>query len=366
MLGLARAQVDSGCYAGVGLGLITYRDWPEVYEGEVVASGLPVFRVRAPKLPGTVSFVEQCLVQPPIGSWVTALARQSNASQVVAHFHNAWMSGVFLPVTQSQGIDIRTIVTFHGVNGRLPERPIRYRIHRWMARRTDLFANQLTSVNRAHLPLAQSLFGIRPDRFRVIPNGVTDTGLRGCPRLKDNAVLTVGCVGAIVEGKGWHFAVEAVLRLTGEGRRIRLILAGDGPGAADARKLADAHPGVIEYRGFVQGARDTLMPELDLLLVMSDQEGLPMSIIEALSVGVPVVGTAVGGIPEAIIDGQNGCLVERSAAALYVALGSLLADSDCERLERLSRGARHAFEQRYDVRQIVGQYDSVYRFGHGT
>ena len=61
----------------------------------------------------------------------------------------------------------------------------------------------------------------------------------------------------------------------------------------------------ILLKGFVANPREMVLPKVDALVLMSEQEGLPMAIIEALSMGVPVIATAVGGVPEAVIDGQK-------------------------------------------------------------
>jgi glycosyltransferase involved in cell wall biosynthesis len=72
-----------------------------------------------------------------------------------------------------------------------------------------------------------------------------------------------------------------------------------------------------------------------------------------------VIATAVGGIPEAVIDGQNGLLVERSVEALAAAI-QLLATGQ-ERLRQMSIHARRIFEERFEISRVVALYDKVYR-----
>jgi glycosyltransferase involved in cell wall biosynthesis len=91
---------------------------------------------------------------------------------------------------------------------------------------------------------------------------------------------------------------------------------------------------------------------------MSEQEGLPMAIVEALSVGLPVLATPVGGVPEAITTGRNGILVARSAQALADALGKLV--NDPLQLDMLSRGARSEFNSRFEISQVVASYNAIY------
>jgi len=153
-------------------------------------------------------------------------------------------------------------------------------------------------------------------------------------------------------------AAHGVLLAAKAGVRCRMVIAGAGPGEGTAQALAAANPEVIQFRGFAHDPRRNVMPELDLLAVMSSHEGLPMSIIEAMSVGLPVAGTKVGGIPEAIQDGVNGFLVERSAEALARCLQKLAQDVSL--LRRVSASARKSFEERFEISSIVRQYHALY------
>ncbi len=356
---LAGAQARSGRYAGVGFALITYRDWPERYERELHESGLPVFRAFTPRLFGTASFLLQRFRHAPIARWAVQLARRSGTESVIVHFHNAWMSGVFLPLHAPADVSLRTVVTFHGVNRRLLRMPVRRGLHCWMAGRTGKYADMSTSVDACSPAVAGEILGISRDAFRVVPNGVQDTNLRGCPRIMGRDVFTIGQIGSVEEAKGWRIAVESALTPAGKNRKVRLIIAGDGPDAAHAAATAAAHPDVIEYRGFVGRARDTVMPELDALCIMSEQEGLPMTLIEAFSLGIPVIATPVGGIPEAIVDGRNGFLSAPNAEGLSRAVSALTDDPALH--ESMSRVARRTFEERYEITRVVSLYDRVYR-----
>jgi glycosyltransferase involved in cell wall biosynthesis len=66
-----------------------------------------------------------------------------------------------------------------------------------------------------------------------------------------------------------------------------------------------------------------LLPEVDVFALLTNNDGMPMAIIEAMSCGIPVISTRVGGIPALIANGQTGFLVQRSGAAFAAALSSL-------------------------------------------
>jgi glycosyltransferase involved in cell wall biosynthesis len=108
-----------------------------------------------------------------------------------------------------------------------------------------------------------------------------------------------------------------------------------------------------------------LMPGLDVLAHPASREGLGLALLEAASAGVPVVACAVGGVPDAVIDGETGVLVARDdAAAFGRALRALLA-APAER-RRLGAAARRHVERRFDTARLVAAHHSLYRRVLGT
>jgi glycosyltransferase involved in cell wall biosynthesis len=161
-----------------------------------------------------------------------------------------------------------------------------------------------------------------------------------------------------MEAKGWRLVVEAVERLRLKGCSVRVLLAGTGPDEPAVRELAVAHPDYIDYVGFAAEPQHSVMPRLDVLAVPSRREGMPMVIIEAMSVGVPVIATNVGGIAEAVVDGETGLLIKRSPEHLVHAIETVLHSREI--LGRLSARARVVFLERFEIRSIVERYDRVY------
>lgn len=84
-----------------------------------------------------------------------------------------------------------------------------------------------------------------------------------------------------------------------------------------------------------------------------------MTIIEAMAAGMPVVATSVGGIPEAVTDGQTGFLIPRNVEELVQALRRFYQSPKLWRT--MSSGTRKRFEQQFEISHIVKQYDAVYR-----
>jgi glycosyltransferase involved in cell wall biosynthesis len=127
-------------------------------------------------------------------------------------------------------------------------------------------------------------------------------------------------VGRLTRQKALGVAIEAIARVPA----ARLVIVGDGPERAELERLAATSAGASRVRFLGLRTRDETLRVVagaEAGLLSSDWENLPHSAVEALSVGVPVVSTAVGGVPEVVTDGVNGLLVppgdpEQLAAAI--------------------------------------------------
>ena len=146
-----------------------------------------------------------------------------------------------------------------------------------------------------------------------------------------------------------------------EGTDAELTLVGDGPDQpATLERVREL--GLSERVRFL-GARDAL-PQLlapaDVFLLTSREESFGLSALEAMSCGVPVVATAVGGVPEVVRDGENGRLAPADdPSAFAAALRELLEDR--ERARELGANARRDVEERFTRDQVVQLYESLYR-----
>jgi L-malate glycosyltransferase len=160
--------------------------------------------------------------------------------------------------------------------------------------------------------------------------------------------------------KGYDFFLEVAVELKRSLPDIRFSILGDGPlqdelqSRARARGL-QAHlvfvPPVADPAGFYQ--------DLDLYLNTSRHEGIPLSILEAMLSGVPVVAPRVGGIPEIIADSSQGVLVgEREPRVFAAACLDLLRDRQ-RRKELARRGCLRVAES-FSVQQMARNYQNLY------
>lgn len=163
------------------------------------------------------------------------------------------------------------------------------------------------------------------------------------------------------EQKGMPYLIDAVAMLHAQVADLHLVIAGEGP-LHDAL-LAQAAARGIADRVHLPGVRLD-MPDLlraaDLFVMSSVWEGLPMVILEALAAGCPIVSTAVGGVPTAVLDDRTGVLVPpRDPAALASAIGALLADAP--RRARYADAGRRLFRERFSADAMARQYEALYR-----
>ncbi|MCB1501875.1 MAG: glycosyltransferase [Bauldia sp.] len=164
-------------------------------------------------------------------------------------------------------------------------------------------------------------------------------------------------VGRMVEKKGLDVLIAAAAQLTARGHALTIDVVGDGP--EDVRfRAAAAESGLAEVIRFHGGqphpAVLAMMQESDCLVLPSvtaangDQEGIPVTLMEAMAAGLPAVSTFHSGIPELIADGESGLLVpERDSAALAAALERLIREDSLGR--RLAAAGRATIERDFNA-----------------
>jgi glycosyltransferase involved in cell wall biosynthesis len=174
--------------------------------------------------------------------------------------------------------------------------------------------------------------------------------------------LLVGMVSALRPEKGHDIAIAVIARLRARFPRLRLLIAGQGPRAAELARLAAPLGDSVVLAGRRMDVA-SVFDALDVCLHPSRLDAFPTTLIEALATSVPVLATAVGGIPEIIDDGLTGVLVPAppSVDTVADALGGLLADA--ARRRTLADAGRRAYLQRFTagpwVERTRALYDAV-------
>jgi glycosyltransferase involved in cell wall biosynthesis len=197
--------------------------------------------------------------------------------------------------------------------------------------------------------------GIDPHLFSPLPR---DSAL---PHTSDG-VFEILCVGRLTPAKGQHLLLDALRQLLDQGRNVHLRLAGNGPDESSLRAHA-ARLGLADqviFEGPVNQDRiRSLYAQADLFCLPSFAEGLPVVLMEALSMGIPCVTTAITGIPELISHGLEGLLVPPSDLDALVQALATLIDDDELRSSMANNGRKRILAQ-YDLHANVEKLAAIF------
>lgn len=257
----------------------------------------------------------------------------------------------------------RVIVHVHDLFG--PRGPIKWLHHRW-ARPGDLGVCVAAAARQA----AIEAYGIDAHRVRVVHNGIElarflairpDARQRVRAELRvDAAAPVIGMIGRFYPVKGHRSLIAAMARVVAVRDDARLVLVGDGPLRGECEQLG-RELGLEKHIQFIGQRSDIpeLLSAFDLVSLPSELEGLPLTAIESLAAGRPVVAFDVGGVPEVVTDGVDGRVVPAAdVPALAAALLELL--NDAEQLARFGANARRG-ARRFSVERHVRRLLECYR-----
>jgi len=169
------------------------------------------------------------------------------------------------------------------------------------------------------------------------------------------------CVARLVEKKGIRYLIEAMHHLRKKHPDIRLTIVGTGPEGKNLKKLADSLRGKdrIRFLGNIPDNELISLYEKSSIFVLpcivaedGDRDGIPVALMEAMSMELPVISTPISGIPELIEDGENGLLVEpKNPVALAEAIEQLLGKP--EACKRLGEQGRKTILEQFNIKKNV-------------
>ena len=195
-------------------------------------------------------------------------------------------------------------------------------------------------------------------------NALSDRSMRSAIRkafgVTDDVCL-IGSVGRLTPVKGFPHLIKAVQLLTEQGLCVKLWLVGDGILNEELCRLAQ-DSGIGERVVMLGHREDTpeLLQAMDMFVLPSLHEGIPMALLEAMAAGLPVIATRVGGIPEVIEDRVSGILVEPGDPD-GLALMCRRLMHDAVSAERLGQAARARVEERFSSGTMAADVANCYR-----
>lgn len=200
-------------------------------------------------------------------------------------------------------------------------------------------------------------------KLELSPLGVDSARFQNERPAGSGSVTRILCVGRLVPAKGQAVLLAAIRLLVDKGRRVELLLAGDGPDRLRLEALATEY-GVhsqCEFSGSVNPDRvQALYARADVFVLPSFAEGIPVVLMEAMAMGIPCVSTTVNGISELIESGKQGLLVPPSdAEALCAAIERLIDDGALR--ASIREAARARVMSHYELSTNVRRLSEIFR-----
>lgn len=323
------------------------------WRGELEAAGVPV-RVLAMDLPWR--------------PWraIPVWRAVADATPHVAHVNlpgpQDGQMGLLVPLSRMAGAG-GVVVTEHlpMVDSTWKRELLKRVSYRWVDR--------VATVCHANVPYLVGRQFVPEDKASVIHNaldrsyGVAIEGERREAASRFNLPpdkVLVAFVGNLFKHKGLHRIIRALVGVPD--RPWHLVVVGVGPEREPCvRRLQKA--GLSDRATFLGrlsgGEVEKVMAAADVLSLPSTQEGMPYVILEAMASGIPVVSASVYGIPEMVVDGETGLLVDpRDDVELRNALSALIDDAGIR--QAMGRAARRRFEERFTLDRQLREVESLY------
>lgn len=175
-----------------------------------------------------------------------------------------------------------------------------------------------------------------------------------------NNALIVGCIARLSPEKGHTYLLKAAKEITDNNHNVYFILFGEGP--LQEELINKVRSLGLEKRVLFAGYRDdikNIYSAIDILIQPSLREGLPLSLLEAMSYGTPVIATSVGGVSELITNMRTGLLIKPgSVEEISQALKTLINDAQLR--AELGKNAQELVKEHYSLEKMVASYKAIY------
>lgn len=198
--------------------------------------------------------------------------------------------------------------------------------------------------------------GVKPQNIIVMPNSVNTR-----VNISDNRgeVIKIGTLGRLVDAKDFPVMIRAIKILVDQRCKVSLTIAGEGEEREVLESLVDQLdlnqyinlPGIQQAQSFLES--------IDLFVMSSKREGVPVSLLEAMAHGLPIASTNVGGIPEVVADGKEALLCDSGDPEILAEIIKRIIDDQSLRV-KLGNAARKKVVENYSEGSVANQWETLY------
>jgi glycosyltransferase involved in cell wall biosynthesis len=238
-------------------------------------------------------------------------------------------------------------------------------LHNFLDRSTSRFVSRYISNSTAGAKMLREKVRIPEHKIRVIVNGIDVESVRGSAHIDASFArpFTIVVVAHFRNAKDYPTLIHALALLKATGRQFEALIVGDGELRDEVESLV-ARSGLTDVVHLLGIRSDVpaILGRSDVFVLTSIWEGMPGAIMEAMAVGLPVVATSVGGIPELVVDGVTGFLVPPQRPDLVAERIERLIDNP-ERGRELGLGGQRRVQTVFDLatkaRELEGEYETI-------
>ncbi len=285
--------------------------------------------------------------------------------RVLFHFHSGPTTPWFFHLPSK--IPGSRHVTFHGSRGSYLDTGLKGLPKRLLgiAGAAKLKRNgfRFITISRQSARDCSAMYQVPESDFHVAYSGVIAAKKPRAPRAPEStAPFHIGFLGTIKPDKGWRRVIAAAQLLRGLGKDVICTVAGDGNEFSALSELAVRNASWLLAPGRILNPATSFFPSLDVLVVPSDFEGLPLVLPEAMSCGVPCICSNVGGCAEAIRDGEEGFVLQKNTPEEIATAISNLIEQPALWLN-VSRKGRQRYEQLFTAERMCSALEEIYSNG---
>ena len=286
---------------------------------------------------------------------------------VLIHAHFGPCGALALPLARTQELPL--IVTYHGFDAMMTDEYARQDSisTRVYLKRREALKKEATLFIAVSEFIKKTLIkkGFPSDKIRVNYIGVDTDLFQADPNVKRESVVLF--VGRLAEKKGCEYLIRAMAEVQKRVENVKLVIIGDGALRTKLEKLAEKLLQRYQFLGLQPSNevkrwmnRSKLLAVPSITAKNGDSEGLPMVVVEAQAMGLPVVGSIHAGIPEAVINGETGFLVpEQDHQGLAASILKLLEHETL--WQKMSHNGKQRMRLHFNLSQQTQALDKIYQ-----